>query len=318
MSSPLAFVLALRAPLKSPLGGALVALFALVVADAILVPDFLGAPTLAGIALQVAPTVLTALGMTVVIASGGIDLSVGSVMAVSSAVAAMLLPHGVLPAVLAALGVAIVIGAGSGLLVARLGVLPIIATLAVLIIARGVAQVVVSGSPLVTFDSPRFELLGRGRIGAVPVPVVLAGVSVFAVAAVVRATTFGRWVVAVGGNQRAARLAGVPIARAVLMAYVLSAALAGLAGLVVAARLGATDPGTIGQGSELDAIAAAVVGGTALSGGRASIGGSVVGSVLMGMLTATFAMFLVPYAWSLVGKAVILVVAVILERPRAR
>jgi ribose/xylose/arabinose/galactoside ABC-type transport system permease subunit len=305
-----------RLPLRRPAAGAFAALLVLVVLNVVLTPRFVSVATLSSIGLQISTTVLVATGMTIAIATGGIDLSVGSVMAVSSAVAAMLLPGGAAVAVAGGLGVAVLMGAVNGLLVARLRVLPIIVTLAMLIIGRGVGQVIVAGSPLVTFTSPRFELLGKGHLGPVPVPVALTSIAVLALLLVIRTTTFGRYVVAVGGNERAAALAGVPIARVKITAYVISAVLAGLAGLVMAARLGATDPGTIGQGSELDAISAAVVGGTTLSGGRASIGGAVVGSLLMGVLTATFAMHLVPHAYGLVAKAVILVVAVYLQRSR--
>lgn len=301
---------------RSPLAGALAALVVVVVVDALLTPHFLSASTLWNVALQISTTVLVATGMTIVVATGGIDLSVGSVMAVASAVAAMLLPTGVAAAIAGSLAVALAIGATNGLLVAKVGVLPIIVTLAMLMIGRGAGQVIVAGSPLVTFTSPRFEFLGKGHVGPVPAPVLLTALVVVLLALVMHQTTFGRYVVAIGGNARAAALAGVPIDRVKVFAYLVSSILAGLAGLVVAARLGATDPGTIGQGSELDAIAATVVGGTTLAGGRASIAGTLVGSLLMGVLTATFAMHLVPYAWGLVVKALILVAAVFLQRPR--
>lgn len=308
--------LALRAPLRSPGAGAFLTLVVVLVLDTLLTPHFASAATLWNVSLQISTTVLVAAGMTIVVATGGIDLSVGAVMAIASAVAAMLLPKGVGTAVGAALAVSVVIGAFNGLLVARLRVLPIIVTLAMLIIGRGAAQVIVAGSPLVTFTNPRFELLGKGHVGPMPVPVLLTLVVVALLLFLVRRTTFGRYLVAIGGNERAAGLAGVPIARVKVLAYVASSVLAGLAGLVVAARLGATDPGTTGQGSELDAIAATVVGGTTLAGGRARVGGTVVGSLLMGVLTATFAMHLVPYAWGLVVKALIVIVAVYLQPTR--
>lgn len=302
---------------KNPALGALVALVVICVVDVLLAPDILGTGMLFNLLLQSSTTILVAMGMTIVIATGAIDLSVGSVMAVVSAVAAMVLPYGVPATILAGFAVAVLVGLANGILVARFRVLPIIVTLAMLIIGRGAGQVIVSGSPLVTFSDPAFERLGKGMLGPIPVPVLLAATAVGVLAFVMRATTFGRYVVAVGGNERAAELAGVPVARVKVTAFVLSAGLAALAGLIVAARLGAADPGTIGLGAELDGITASVVGGTALAGGRASIVGTVIGSLLIAVLNATFAIHLLPHAWGLVAKAVILLVAVSSQRARA-
>jgi simple sugar transport system permease protein/ribose transport system permease protein len=130
-----------------------------------------------------------------------------------------------------------------------------------------------------------------------------------------RATPFGRYVLAAGGNPAAARLAGVPVRRTIISVYAMSGALAGLAGLIVASRLGASDAAKIGQNMELDAIAAVVVGGTALTGGRATVLGTVIGALIMQVIATSFNMLLVPYAWSLALKAVIILVAVYLQRP---
>jgi galactofuranose transport system permease protein len=232
------------------------------------------------------------------------------VMAVASVVFATTLPHGA--PVAAALGMlgATAFGVWNGLLIGRYDLPPIIVTLAGLIMGRGIAQVIVEGNPLVAFDDPGFERLGKGSFGPIPIPVlVMAAVLVTAVL-LARRTTFGRWVVAIGGNLRAAMLSGVPVARVKLLVYGLSGALAGLAGLIETARLGATDAGRIGLGMELDAIVAVVVGGTSLSGGRAWLGGTAVGALLMEVLSATFNMRLIAPAWGLVVKAAILIVAV--------
>jgi ribose/xylose/arabinose/galactoside ABC-type transport system permease subunit len=307
---------ALRLPGRTPALAVLAALVFVVLLNLALTPRFFTTVTLWNVGLQVSTTVLVAVGMTLVMGTGGIDLSVGSVMAVASAVTAMLLPNGVWIASAAGLAVALAAGSANGVLVARLRIPPIIVTLAALIIGRGAAQVIVAGSPLVAFSNPSFELLGKGRVGPVPVQVFLTAVVVVLAALAMRWTTYGRYVVAIGGNERAATLAGVAVTRVKVVTYAVSGLLAGLAGLVVTARLGATDAGTIGQGMELDAIAATVVGGTALSGGRASIGGTVVGALLMGVLTTTLAMHFVPYAWGLVVKALILLVAVFVQRRR--
>jgi ribose/xylose/arabinose/galactoside ABC-type transport system permease subunit len=265
---------------------------------------------------QSVTTLLVGAGMTLVIATGGVDLSVGSVMAVSSAVAVTLLPHGALAALGAGLAVGAAAGAVNGLLVARYGVLPILVTLATMIIGRGIAQVIVAGNPLVVFTDESFERLGKGYVGCVPVQVVVAALVVALVAVGARATALGRYVVAVGGNENAAWLAGVPVGTVKLAVYCASGVLAALAGLVETARLAATDAGTIGAGVELDAIVACVVGGTALSGGRARVLGTAVGALLMSALSAALAIHLVAHPWALVAKASLLLGVVYMQRWR--
>ncbi|MDB4908558.1 MAG: rbsC, ribose transport system permease protein [Gemmatimonadetes bacterium] len=295
---------------------ALGALLVLVIGNALFTPNFATSSNLWNVLLQVSTVVLTAVGMTLVIATGGIDLSVGSVMAVAGAVAAVLLPRGVMVAVLAALVVATLMGIVNGSLIAGMRVQPIVVTLATLIAGRGLAQVISHEGELVTISDPAFDVLGRGHLGPVPVQVLIALVAVGIAIFLLRATPFGRYVLASGGNAPAARLAGVPVRRTVITVYAMSAFLAGVAGLVVASRLGASDAAKIGLNMELDAIAAVVVGGTALSGGRATIAGSVVGALIMQVIATSFNMLLVPYAWSLALKALIILVAVYLQRPR--
>ena len=219
-------------------------------------------------------------------------------------------------ALLAGLAAALLVGLVNGALVARGGVQPIVVTLATLIAGRGLAQVVSNDGELVTIPGGAFDFLGRGHVGPVPAQAIVALAAAGAAAFALRATPFGRYVLAAGGNPAAARLAGVPVARTLVSVYAASAALAGLAGLVEASRLGASDAAKIGLNVELDAIAATVVGGTALTGGRATIAGTVVGALIMQVIATSFNMLLVPYAWSLALKAAIILVAVYLQRPR--
>jgi ribose/xylose/arabinose/galactoside ABC-type transport system permease subunit len=300
----------------APASAALVALVLLVVANAVFTPNFATSSNLWNVLLQVSTVILVAVGMTLVIATGGIDLSVGSVMAVAGAVAAILLPRGIAIAVGGALLAAGCIGALNGVLIARLRVQPIVVTLATLIAGRGLAQVISNDGELITIGDPTFALLGRGHVGPVPAQVIIAAIAVGVALFLLRATPFGRYVLAVGGNSAAARLAGVPVRRTVITVYAASALLAGLAGLIVASRLGASDAAKIGLNMELDAIAAVVVGGTALAGGRATVTGSVIGALIMQVIATSFNMLLVPYAWSLALKALIILVAVYLQRPR--
>jgi len=300
----------------SPVLGAVIALIVLVVVNAIFTPNFATASNAWNILWQVSTVVMVAVGMTFVIATGGIDLSVGSVMAIAGAVAAVQLGHGVAIALGFALLCAAAVGALNGTLVARDGIQPIVVTLATLIAGRGLAQVLSNDGQLVPIHNVGFETFGRGHVGPVPAPVVIALVVVLVAAFVLRATPFGRHVLAVGGNRAASRLAGIPVRRTLIVVYVVSGVLAGLAGILEASRIGASDAAKIGLNIELDAIAATVVGGTALTGGRATIFGTVVGALVMQVIATSFNMLLVPYAWSLVLKAAIILVAVYFQRPR--
>jgi ribose transport system permease protein len=261
--------------------------------------------------------VLVGTGMTLVLATGGVDLSVGSVMAVAAAAAGLAVGRGgATGAVIAGLGAGAAAGLANGLLVIRLRIEPFIATLGTLVAGRGLAQVMSGGSGTVPLTAPAFEAaLGQGAVGPVPVPVLFAAAALGAAAFVVRATPLGRYLVAVGGNAAAARAAGVPVARTVLLAFAASGLLAGLAGTVEAARLGAVDPANLGYGMEFLAIAGAVVGGTPLSGGRARPLGTAVGILILAVIAAAFNMLLVSYAWALVLQAAIILAAVALQRP---
>ena len=294
---------------------ALGALVALVLFNTMFTPHFATMSNLWNVLLQVAPVVLTAIGMTFVIATRGVDLSVGSTMAVAGAIAAVLIDRGLIIAVIAAVVGATLIGALNGSLIATLRVQPIVIPLATLIAGRGLAQIISRNGELITIGDAGLLSIGRGYIGPVPVPVLIAAVAAAIAVLILRLTPFGRYVLAVGGNPAAARLAGVPVRATIVKVYVASAFLAAIAGVIVAARLGASDAGKIGQNMELDAIAAVVVGGTALSGGRATIAGTLVGALIMQVIATSFNMLLVPYALSLALKAAIILVAVYLQRP---
>ncbi|MFL6256805.1 MAG: ABC transporter permease [Pyrinomonadaceae bacterium] len=301
----------------APTYGALAALVLLVFVNSIFTPNFFDLNNFRNILLQVSPTVLVAVGMTLVIATGGIDLSVGSLMAIASAVAATSLDYGAGVAVLFALAAAALAGAFNGALITGFRIQPIIVTLALLISGRGVAQVLSNGGQLIPFSNATFEYLGNGKVAGVPVQVLLMALVVGLAVFVMRATPFGRYVVAVGGNEAASRLAGIRVHRTKIIVYTLSGLLAGLAGLIETARLGASDAQKVGLNIELDAIAATVVGGTPLTGGRATVLGTLVGALIMQVITTGFVMNGISYAWSLVIKAAIIVVAVYIQRPKA-
>ncbi len=301
-----------------PTYGALAALVLLILFNIIFTQNFATPDNFWNTLLQVTPTVLVATGMTLVIATGGIDLSVGSVMAIASALAATLIAGGtgVAVAVLLALAVSFGVGALNGALISGFRIQPIIVTLALLITGRGVAQVMSQGGQLIPLDDQTFAYLGRGYVGPVPVQVLVMLFVVLVAAFVMRRTTFGRYVVAVGGNEAAARLAGVKTNRMKIIVYAISGLLAGIAGLIETARLGASDAAKVGLNIELDAIAAVVVGGTSLTGGRATVIGTVIGALIMQIISMTFIMNDIKFSWSLVLKAAIILIAVYIQRPK--
>lgn len=301
--------------LWNPSFGATAALLILYVANAVFTPRFATVSNILNMLLQVSTTMFVAVGMTFVIASGGIDLTVGSTMALVSVIMALLIKYGMTVAISFALNAALLVGLLNGFLISRLKLDALITTLAALILWRGVAQVIGDGK-LVPFTHPTFEALGKGYLGSIPIQVVIAAVVIVGAFFCIRSTLFGHHIVAVGGNQAAARLAGIRAERVKYIVYVISALLAGFAGLVETARLGMGDPSKIGLNAEFDAIAAVVVGGTPFSGGRANILGTVVGALLMQVISTSFNMLLIPFTWSLVLKSVIILFAIFWQRPQ--
>ena len=306
------------------LAGLLVALGVLIALNLAMTPNFLNMQTLAVNVSQVATIAIVALGMTLVIASGGIDLSVGSVMAVAGALAPIIFLSdwalanpgaGLVASIVVPLLVAALCGVFNGVLIAILGVQPIIATLIFFISGRGVAQVLTNGN-LQTFTNPSFTWLGTGRVLSLPVQGWIALILTIVLALVVRRTIYGRYLLSVGGNERAAVLSGVPVARIKIATYVIAATLAGLAGLIVVAINSASDAARIGQLMELDAIAAAVVGGAALSGGRAPMVGTLLGAVFIQLMGYTLIANGVSDEMTLIVTAAIIAIAVWLQRGR--
>lgn len=300
----------------APTYGALAALVLLLVINIVFTQNFAEFDNFRNILVQVTPTMLVAVGMTFVISTGGIDLSVGSVMAIASAVAAVSLDYGAGTAILLALVVATAIGAFSGALISGFRIQPIIITLAILIAGRGIAQVISNGGQLIPFSNAQFEYLGKGIIAGIPFQIILLVLIVGLAVFVLRATIFGRYIIAVGGNQEAARLSGVRVNWTKISVYAISSLLAGVAGLIYTARLGASDASKVGDGIELDAIAATVVGGTPLTGGRATIIGTVIGALIMQIITTSFNMNGIKFSYSLIIKAAIILLAVYIQRPK--
>jgi putative xylitol transport system permease protein len=283
-------------------------------------PFFLTEQNIANVLRQTAINGVLAIGMTYVILTGGIDLSVGSVLALSSMVAASLVtganPQNVGVAVLAGVGTGAVLGAVNGLLVARASIPPFVATLGMLSVARGLTFIYTDGTPVPNL-SPAFRAIGQSFIGPVPVPVfIFAGVALL-FWWVLKYTTFGRYVYAVGGNERSARTSGVNTRGVLFSVYVIAGALAGLAGLILTARTTSALP-QAGVSYELDAIAAVVIGGTSLSGGTGSVTGTIVGALIIGVINNGLDLLGVSSYYQQVIKGVIIVAAVLLDVSRRR
>ncbi len=253
---------------------------------AVYAPQFLSVPNLVNIALSIAITGILAVGMTAVILTGGIDLSVGSVAALAGVVAASIAATDFVGSVafasVAALGVGLGVGVFNGVMVAWFRVPPFVTTLAMLTICRGLAFVLTGGRAVGNLPAG-FGLFGREHVLGVPVPVILMLLVFAAGWFVLKRMTFGRYVYAVGGNREAAFLAGVNVKGVTMLVYILNGLLVGLAGLVLASRLGAGVPNA-GIQYELDVIAAVVVGGTSLNGGRGSVIATLWGAVFIGVL----------------------------------
>ena len=295
--------------------GVYVAFVVLVIFNLIVTPNFASVVTLTTLLITVSPIILVSLGVALTIGTEGIDLSVGSVMALASAFLPLYLGYGWPVAVLVVLLVGALAGLVNGSLVAFVGIQPIIATLALLVGGRGLAQIFAGGQSLPITD-PAVLWLGQGRLFGVPAPVIVAVVAVLVVGFLVKRTTFGRYVVAVGGNRSASYLSGHPVRRTLLAVYVISGLLAALAGIVATARLGASDPSNIGLLIELSAITAVVVGGTPLSGGRVKIMGTVMGALLIQLISNTFISNDLPFTWAQVLTAGIILVAVYVQKGR--
>jgi ribose transport system permease protein len=267
--------------------------------------------------IQASPVIVVALGMALVIGTEGVDLSVGAVMALAAAVVPLYLGYGPVVAILAALVAGLLAGLVNGTLVAAVGVQPIVATLALFVGGRGLALVLADGQ-LKSISDTTFLAIGSDSVLGIPIMVLVTALVALLVAFVVRRTTYGRQLVAVGGNRRAAELSGLPVKRVLLGTYVISGVLAAVAGILATARLQASDPSTIGLLFELYAITAVVVGGTPLSGGKVRVLGTIAGALLMQLIDATLVKHNISDSWSQIAQAAIIVTAVYVQLGRRK
>jgi ribose transport system permease protein len=290
---------------------------------------FLTEDNILNVLRQISINLCLSIGLTLVILSGGIDLSVGSVLAIAGAVGAGLLKNGLpLPilgvllqfttwgAILAGLLVGLALGWFNGFVITRFRLPPFVATLGMLSVARGLTQLWTHGFPI-TGLGPQFGFLGTGWVFGIPMPVWISGVLVAVFTLVTRRTVFGRHVYAVGGNERAAQLSGLNLRRMKIMVYTVGGGLAAVAGLLLTARLDSATP-SAGIGYELDSIAAVVIGGTSLGGGKGSVLGTVLGCLIIGMLNNGLVLLEVSPFWQQVIKGFVILAAVALDKMSAK
>ncbi len=278
--------------------------------------NFLTANNLSNVARQVSINAIIAVGMTCAILTGGIDLSVGAVMALSGTVAAGLMAAGMSPEMAICVGLLIgtLFGAGNGLCVAFAKMPPIIVTLATMGIARGLALMYTGGYPISGLPDS-FAFLGRGELFGIQLPILIMLVAYLFAYVLLQHTPVGRYIYAIGGNEDAARLSGVRVSRYKLLVYTLSGLFASLAGIVLTSRLMSGQP-SAGLGFELDAIAAVVMGGTAIAGGRGAIIGTLIGAMLLGILNNGLNLIGVSSYLQNVVKGGIILLAIYISRSR--
>jgi ribose/xylose/arabinose/galactoside ABC-type transport system permease subunit len=304
--------------------GVYVFLVVVVVYDLVATQGFQSTDAFRSLVIAAAPLVLVAVGEALAIGTQGIDLSVGSNMALASAVLPLVFGISITNplesrsaalAIAAALGATLVAGVVSGLIIAYLDVNPLIVTLGMQLAIRGVAESLAGGNQIQLTDGT-LNQIASGRPLGIPVMAIVFVVLGLAAAALMRYTVFGRRLVAIGGNRRASFISGIPTRRVILAVYALSGLLAGVAGVLASAYLNSSDPGDIGQLYELLAIAAVVIGGTPLTGGRVTIAGTVAGALVLQLLNTTFVSHNLQPTTSTMVEAVLIVVAVYFQRRR--
>lgn len=288
-------------------------IIAIIVVMSFVSPVFMTSKNIINIIRQISINGIIAVGMTFVILTGGIDLSVGSVVAITSVIVGSMLQGGSnwLVACIVALLISLAFGAFNGFMIAYVGFQPFIATLATVTMGSGIALAYSNGKPF-TISNESFLKIGQGYLGAIPIPIVLLVIVVAIGLIILKTTTFGRYVFAIGGNKNAAKLSGVRTRRVELMVYVISALCASIVGLILSARISSGQP-TAGEGYELDAIAATAIGGTSMTGGVGSLTGTIFGFVLLGLMTNSMNLLNINSFYQEIVKGILIIIAVFLD-----
>jgi ribose transport system permease protein len=283
----------------------------------VLTPVFLSVNNIINVIRQVSINGILAAGMTMVIISGGIDLSVGSVAAICGAiVAGTQLKLGLVPAMLLSVATGALLGLINGLVITKGKVAPFVATLGMTTVARGLTLIYTGGRPIYNLTDA-FRVLGAGYVGPIPVPVLILALVIAVVHFVMSSTVFGREVYALGGNEEAARYSGINVERRRMLVYISMGLLSAVTGIVLTSRLGSADP-TAGVGFETDAIAAVVIGGTSMSGGEGSVIGSLIGALIIGVMNNGLNLLNVSPYYQQIFKGLIVVLAVLMDSASRR
>jgi ribose transport system permease protein len=307
----------------------LIALIILCLIISLLSDKFLTATNAWNVMRQISVNVCISVGMTLVVLTAGIDLSIGSILALCGAITAGLLKNGIeipssnlyigftiLGATIAGLVVGSLLGWFNGFTITKFKVPPFVATLAMLTIARGLTMLWTKGFPI-TGLGEKFAFFGTGWFLGIPLPVWISGIIVFIAVVITNKTKLGRYIYAIGGNENAATLSGINIRKIKIVVYTIAGALAAVGGVLVTSRLDAAQPNA-GTGYELDSIAAVVIGGTSLSGGRGSVMGTVLGAVIIGVLNNGLVLLNVSPFWQQVVKGLVILIAVVIDKASSK
>ncbi|MED3831858.1 ABC transporter permease [Peribacillus frigoritolerans] len=299
--------------------GPLLALVLLFIVITVLNPSFMEPNNILNLLRQTSINALIAFGMTFIILTGGIDLSVGSILALSSALMAGMMVSGLDPilAILVGILLGAIMGVINGILVSKGKMAPFIVTLATMTVFRGLTLVYTDGKPITGIgDSVMFQMLGRGYFLGVPVPAVVMIIAFMILWFLLHKTSFGRKTYAIGGNERASRISGIKVDRVKVAIYGLAGTMAAIAGAILTSRLNSAQP-TAGQSYEMDAIAAVVLGGTSLSGGKGRLFGTLVGVLIIGTLNNGMNLLGVSSFYQQVVKGAVILIAVLLDRKKS-
>lgn len=295
-------------------------LLLLILLNLLLTPNFFSLGTLWNVITQSCTIILTGMGMTMVIATGGIDISVGAVMALAGMVSVKMLPNGLFISIICAALVCLVSGMIAGFMVGKLKVQSMVVTLALMIGVRGVAQVLNDAKILYMSNDANaaaYKFMGSYKIfGMFPIQLIPIILSILITYFILEKTILGRHIQATGDNPSSATLAGINTTKTLMFVYMSSSFLASMAGIFATAKIGAADGNSLGMLSELDAIAAVAVGGTSMSGGRAKIFGTVIGALIMQLITIMVNMNNITYEYAQVFKALIIIIAVYIQREK--
>lgn len=307
----------------------LIALFILCLLLSILSNKFFTVDNGWNVMRQISVNICISVGMTIVVLTGGIDLSVGSILAFCGAITAGLLKNGIaiqsgnlfigftlLGAIIGGMLVGTLMGTFNGYTITKFKVPPFVATLAMLTIGRGLTMLYTNGFPISSLGS-NFACIGTGWFLGIPIPVWISGIIIIAAIVITNKTTLGRYIYAIGGNVNAARLSGINIKKITIIVYSIAGALAAVGGIIVTSRLDSAQPNA-GISYELDAIAAVVIGGTSLSGGKGTIMGTVLGAIIIGVLNNGLVLLNVSPFWQQVVKGGVILLAVIIDRANTK